>query len=584
MTFICQGQQFIQSTHSIIKIMEKRRSEEKIGIFGGTYEGRILAQFCRSEGIPAAVSVATAYGSQLLEGEISTGRMEAQEMAAWINRQNISAVIDATHPFAQAVSEQIRSACTVTHTEYLRLIRTDPEALSLPILQEEVARGKELPEEFSSILWADSCEEASSLLCRELSRCPEKKALLTTGSKHLSCFTAEKSLLPRLFVRVLPSVEAIQACQTAGFGGKQIIAMQGPFSLEMNQALIHAVQASYLVTKESGQTGGFYEKIRAAWLCGCQVIAIRRPQEEGEGKSLEEIKTWLNTWKKKEKPENTDSMDKTDVIKKIKKIEKTERTEKTDSIQNANPLQNSADPASAGLKKKPVSPREITLLGIGMGNPEQLTWEGIQALGKADAFLGASRMVESGKELCRQFFSQLPLDQQREWTALSDKQERITYKKEEMLSWLKEHPEILRPVILFSGDTGFYSGAKGVLELLKENGFDSNLRLLPGISSLSCFAAKIGRSWDQAEPLSFHGREEEMDWSLSDGKERFFLLDGTERLHEICRRLIAHGQSEAAVWTGENLSYPTERIVCQKPEAVLKTTFEPLLVSWIIPA
>lgn len=509
-------------------IMNKNHPKKTLGIFGGTYEGRLLAEFCQKNEIPAVISVATSYGSQLLEGKVSTGRMNADEMTKWIKQQNISAVIDATHPFAQDASRQIRLACTTAQIEYLRLIR--PQAHQTPKPPAETQNPRNLS-------WVSSAKEAAALLKKELLQHPERTALLTTGSKDLSYFTAEKALLPQLFVRVLPSVEAIQACQAAGIDGKHILALQGPFSLELNQALIHTVQASYLVTKESGQAGGFQEKLNAARLCGCQVIAIRRPREEVEGKSLEEIKQWLDSWKKKPTPRHA-------------------------------------------LHNDPIS-LQIVLLGIGMGNPAQITWEGIQALGKADALLGASRMVETGKALCRQFFAQIPVQQQQDWNP--HKQERITYKKEEMLSWLKEHPEIRRPVLLFSGDTGFYSGAKSVLELLQMHYPPSALHLLPGISSLSCFAAKIGHSWENAEHLSFHGRESKIDWSLSDGKEKFFLLDGTQRLHQICRHLIAHGQSGATVWVGENLSYAEERIFKQKPEALLSMEFQPLLAAWVIP-
>lgn len=515
--------------------MTKQYPEKKLGIFGGTYEGRLLAEFCREKGIPAAVSVATSYGSQLLTGEIRTGRMNAREMAKWIRQQNISAVIDATHPFARDASDQIRLACTAAQVEYLRLIREENTCENGDLSGEQ---SQEEPKPNANILWASSCKEAAALLNKELLQHPERNALLTTGSKELSCFTAEKSLLPRLFIRVLPSIEALRACQEAGFCGKQIIAMQGPFSLELNQALIHAVRASYLVTKESGDAGGFREKIEAALLCGCKVIAVRRPKEEGKGKRFEEIISWLNSWKKKQEF-----------------------------------LKDTCMPCGNN--------KEIILLGIGMGSPEQITWEGIQALGKADALLGASRMVETAKALWGQFFTQIPSWQQQGWNP--HKQERITYKKEEMLSWLKEHPEIRRPVILFSGDTGFYSGAKGVLELMQKNYPSSSLHLLPGISSLSCFAAKIGRPWEQAEPVSFHGREADIDWSLADGKERFFLLDGTLRLHQICRRLMEHGQAEATVWVGENLSYADERILKKKPEALLSMEFKPLLAAWVIP-
>lgn len=502
-----------------------QQNRNKIGIFGGTHEGRLLAEFCQDNDIDFAVSVATAYGEQLLEDTAifrdnrQIGRMNAQEMAHWIRQEQITDVVDATHPFAQAVSLEIRSACTITQVNYLRLLREASNTEAFPLS------------------WTSSFKEAAAQLRHELLQHPEKKALLTVGSKEIACFAAEKTLLPRIFVRVLPSIEAIKACQEAGFRGKQIIAMQGPFSSELNKALIHTVQASYLVTKESGKAGGFEEKIKAAHECGCKVIAVQRPEEPEKGQSLEEIKQWLTG-------------------------------KKHTAIHRKNTVKHQ---------------REFVLLGIGTGNTGQITWDGIQALIRADALLGAARMVESTKTICRQLSAGeknrlFHLD-----FHLERKQECITYQKEEMLSWLADHPEIMYPVILFSGDTGFYSGAKGIDELLKARFPSASLRRLPGISSLSYFAAKIGRPWEKAEVISLHGREETLDWSFSDKKERFFLLDGEERLYQICQSLLKNGRENATLWAGENLSYPTEKITCGTPEKLLNLPFGKLLVAWVSP-
>lgn len=83
--------------------------------------------------------------------------------------------------------------------------------------------------------------------------------LLTTGSKELAVFAPLKE---RLFVRVLPGLESIGLCEKAGIRGKQILAMQGPFSEEMNLAMIHQFSIRYLVTKASGAHSGFQENLR----------------------------------------------------------------------------------------------------------------------------------------------------------------------------------------------------------------------------------------------------------------------------------------------------------------------------------
>ena len=95
--------------------------------------------------------------------------------------------------------------------------------------------------------------------------------------------SAQPGLRERCYPRVLPSVSSLEACQAAGFPPKQIIAMQGPFSAELNRAVIRQLDISVLVTKESGAAGGFEEKCAAARDTGCRLIVVERPtRERGE--------------------------------------------------------------------------------------------------------------------------------------------------------------------------------------------------------------------------------------------------------------------------------------------------------------
>lgn len=226
--------------------------------------------------------------------------------------------------------------------------------------------------------------------------------------------------------------------------------------------------------------------------------------------------------------------------------------------------------------------KEIVLVGIGMGSPGQITIEGIEALLSSDAWMGAFRMIESGKVIYRHVLTKSVFENQH-MIPLEDKQFCITYHPEEMLDWLSSHSQVRRPVVLYSGDVGFYSGAKGFTGRLKEGHRSYVCRMIPGISSLSYFAAKIGRSWEGVRTASFHGREEGLDWRFLDGKEWFILLDGSRRLHEICRRLLEHGQKEACLWAGEWFSYPKERIICGTPQELLSVEFDSLLAVWIVP-
>lgn len=506
---------------------------KRLGIFGGTSEGRLLAEFCQKQGIPAAISVATRYGSQLLREEaglmVHTGRMDCREMTDWIREQGFEHVVDATHPFAREASENIRQACDAAGVLYHRLVRSRDG--------EDEHRPEE--EKNQDIRWVGSAEEAACFLAQEFLRYPGRTALITTGSKELSCFASIEQAGERLYARVLPSVQGIQACLDAGLKGNHIIAMQGPFSYEMNLAMLQATKASYLVTKESGRAGGFQEKADAAQAAGCRLVVVGRPVQE-QGMSLSEIESWLEelVWKEKQ-----------------------------------------------GQKEEKISSRKITLIGIGMGSLEQMTLEGIQALQNSDALLGASRMVESGMAMLKQLKT-LEFDKTKGtgWKAGQEKSICITYRPEEMLSWLDDHPEIRHPAILYSGDTGFYSGAKKLVVMAAEQSLPYQFRMVPGISSVAYFAAKLGRSWEQAAVVSLHGRDADESWDLSDGRERFLLLDGPEKLREVCRSLEANGQSEARIWIGERLSYKEERIFSGSPAQMLAAEFDRLAVAWIIPA
>ena len=109
--------------------------------------------------------------------------------------------------------------------------------------------------------------------------------LLTTGAKELAAFAGLDAA--RLYPRVLPTVAGITACEGAGIPHRNIIAMQGPFTLELNLALMQQFHIHYLVTKDGGSAGGFAEKAQAAAQSGATLVVLRRPEECGE--TAEEI-------------------------------------------------------------------------------------------------------------------------------------------------------------------------------------------------------------------------------------------------------------------------------------------------------
>lgn len=236
----------------------------RIVIFGGTTEGRRLSRLLAEKGAEVTVCVATEYGCEE-QGEapgitVLTGRKSVEEMAALLRGHDLC--VDATHPYAVAVTKSVRRACAAAGIPCRRLLRgrsADTDALVV-----------------------NSAEEAAGLLAGR-----EGNILLATGVKELPAFAG---ISPnRLYPRVLPAGASIAACEGAGIPHRNIIAMQGPFSQELNEALIRQFHIAYLVTKDGGGAGGFPEKVRAAKNTGIELVLIRRPEEAGE--NFEEILT-----------------------------------------------------------------------------------------------------------------------------------------------------------------------------------------------------------------------------------------------------------------------------------------------------
>lgn len=232
------------------------RRNNGVLLFAGTSEGRDLALALEKRGIPVTVSVATEYGRDLLpkEGmEILTGRMDFQQIAALLREGEFSWVVDATHPYAALVTENISAACKAVGAPYLRLLRENLEE--------------------SGCVSVNSPEEAAAFLAKA-----QGNILLTTGSKELEAFT---KALPaqRLYVRVLPVAEVVEKCRALGLEGSHLCCMQGPFSEAFNRAMLEQWDIAWLVTKETGRAGGFEEKLNAASALGVGTLVIGRPDQ-----------------------------------------------------------------------------------------------------------------------------------------------------------------------------------------------------------------------------------------------------------------------------------------------------------------
>lgn len=245
---------------------------EHILLFAGTTEGRILAEYLNTLKIATHACVATEYGEQLLLNlqyvETTSTRLTADDMIALINQETFSVVIDATHPYATIVSTNIQTACQATNTTYYRVIRESSELLI----------------NSKHTVFVDSVEEAVTYLKKT-----SGNIFVTTGSKELNAYTQLPDFENRVYARTLSSPNVVKECYELGIQGKHLICMQGPFSLELNYAMLLHTDAKYLVTKESGLPGGFAEKIDAAKQAGVTCIIIGRPKDV-KGYTLDEMK------------------------------------------------------------------------------------------------------------------------------------------------------------------------------------------------------------------------------------------------------------------------------------------------------
>lgn len=230
----------------------------EILLFGGTTEGRVLAEALKRKGIPAMVCVATEYGESLLEAggslRVHAERLDETAMAALMKREQPRLVLDATHPYADDVSRSIQNACAVAGRDYRRVRREsqmEADCLSFPDMA-------------ALIEWLSARDGVifSSL-----------------GSKEARALRAVPGSEERIWLRILPSQKGLEDCLNAGFPARHIICMQGPFSQELNEAMFRAAGATILITKESGRAGGFAEKLAAARNCGMTVAVLARPRD-----------------------------------------------------------------------------------------------------------------------------------------------------------------------------------------------------------------------------------------------------------------------------------------------------------------
>lgn len=477
--------------------MRKGVKLKKVIIFAGTTEGRKMSECLSAAGIAHTICVATEYGEIVLKehplAEVHCGRMNQEEMREYMANGDFAAVIDATHPYAEAVTENIKEAVSGMDIPYMRLERDIDEDI-----------------DYENITYFKSSEECAKALEKV-----EGNILLTTGSKELGIYCSNEEVRHRLYVRTLPGMESLKLCMEQKILGKQILALQGPFTVEMNEAMILQYRIKCIVTKKSGRAGGYQEKLEAARKQNIPVFVIDRESKK-EGYSYQEI------------------------------------CHKLEGIY--------------GIKINRAGRMEITLAGVGMGSRDCLTGEVLKAIENADVILGAERMIAA---------YQPRLEKKPIYTA-----DRII----PYLKGLQEGdlmPDGGKVVVLFSGDSGFYSGCQGLYkELHKEidaGRLEASVHIMPGISAIAYLAACIGESYQDAQICSLHGKQEpNLSEKIRRERKTFLLMSGVRDVNRLGKLLSDTGLNDCEIFIGYQLSYQDQEITKLTPAECVELTKEGL--------
>lgn len=230
-----------------------------IWVLAGTQDGREIASALASERKETVlVTVVSEYGKKLAElpnVKVLVGPLDGAAMRSTIERYHITLLVDASHPYALQVTETAKQVCMELAIDYVRYERPP---VSLPDYDKLVV-----------VSSAEAAAEAASVL--------GKVVFLTTGSRTLAVFTQSPALKNhRLIARVLPDAAVMGECEALGFTPKDIVALQGPFSEELNCALFHEYEADVIVMKNSGVIGGSDSKLAAAMKLHLAVVVIER--------------------------------------------------------------------------------------------------------------------------------------------------------------------------------------------------------------------------------------------------------------------------------------------------------------------
>ncbi len=227
-----------------------------IWIIAGTSEARELIS--RIQDLDDYIAtIATDGGKEFLNSEkVKIGRMNYEQMVDFCKENNISLIVDLTHPYAKIVSKNAKKVEKQLNIKYIRYVRDKVDTTS-------------------NNIYLSSYEEAYEYLSNI-----EGTVFFTTGSKNIGDFEKVRGN-NRFIYRILPTMDSIAECKKYDILMKDIVAVLGPFSTQYNKAMFEEYNADYVIMKDSGEKGGTMEKINACEELGITPIIIGREEEKG---------------------------------------------------------------------------------------------------------------------------------------------------------------------------------------------------------------------------------------------------------------------------------------------------------------
>ncbi len=232
-------------------------------LLGGTSEALEIALSLDRARLPYIMTVATDYGhleaADRVAGRVLKGPFDSGTFTRLLVDHSVNTVVDASHPFAKNLRSEITRAIASTGIRLLRLERPSEPAVAHPNVTTFASPG-----------------ELGSWVCSKNFR----RILVTTGIRGLQALAGHLNI-DNTYIRLLPAVDSISSALELGIKPSHIIAMEGPFTRQLNEALLKQFDIDLVITKESGEAGGYAAKVEAALACGCQVAVIRRPEPAG---------------------------------------------------------------------------------------------------------------------------------------------------------------------------------------------------------------------------------------------------------------------------------------------------------------